>query len=223
MAGHSITRQQARDIDAYAINQLGIPGIVLMENAGRNLARRIASLLINDHGSVAIVAGSGNNGGDGFVAARHLVNMGVEATTFIVLPVGKIKGDALTNLDIIRKLGHDICDLSEDPSSLAAQLGGFGLVVDAIGGTGITGSLRGGMEESVKQINYSGRKVIAVDIPTGLDCDTGEADGAVIRAEMTVTFIARKKGFDAPGASEYTGEVVVSDIGIDPAAVSSML
>lgn len=120
-------------------------------------------------------------------------------------------------------MGHDVFDISAAPSGLAAKLGGYSLIVDAIGGTGVSGALHGYMADAVRQINYSGRTIVSIDMPTGLDCDTGKAEGPVVKAAMTVTFIAVKIGFCQPGASEYTGEVVVADIGIGSDVIASTL
>lgn len=187
-----------------------------MENAGRCAADVIEEFLHTMKGqSAAIVAGAGNNGGDGFVIARHLSMRGGKAVTFIVVASEKISGDAKINLDIIRNLGCDIREVTgRRLGDLATQLRQFDLIVDAVGGTGIRGALRADPALAVEQINAAGKPVIAIDIPTGLDCDTGEASGPAVRAAMTVTMLARKKGFDAPGAKAYTGEVRVVDIGI---------
>jgi len=214
----SLTREEVRQIDCCAIEMLGVPGVVLMENAGRQVANAAEEMLAGAAGrSVAVVAGAGNNGGDGFVAARHLLLRGVRVVTFLVAAPEKIAGDARVNLDILRNMDADVREVGEDElDRLADELGGFALVVDAVGGTGIRGALRGAAGEAVEQINAAGRAVLAIDIPTGLDCDTGEAPGPAVRAKMTITFVARKKGFDAPGASAFTGEVRAADIGIDP-------
>ena len=231
-----LSRDEGRGIDRCAIQTMGVPGVVLMENAGRNAADAIEEFLAGAAGPdlprrgpprrgstrasqssirIAVIAGPGNNGGDGFVIARHLAMRGAEVVTFLVAPQEKIAGDAAVNLNVIRKLGHDIrCVSPADLEDLSRSLRGFDLLIDAVGGTGIRGALRGPAAEAVRQINAAGRPVVAVDIPTGLDCDTGEAAGPAIRAAMTVTFLARKKGFDAPGSSEYTGQVRVVDIGI---------
>lgn len=216
---HSLTREQVRAIDRYAIEQLGVSGVVLMENAGRNAADAIEGYLqATGLRRVAVVAGAGNNGGDGYVIARHLANRGWDVATFLVAPEGKITGDAKINLDILRQLKHDVRCV-KNVGALAQRLGGYDLVVDAVGGTGIRGALREDLAMAVEQINVAGKPVIAVDIPTGLDCDTGEAPGPCVRAVMTVTFVARKKGFDTPASEAYTGEVRVADIGIDGEAV----
>jgi len=216
----SLLREDVRRIDRYAIETLGVPGVVLMENAGRNAADAIAEFLGGTAGKrVAVVSGAGNNGGDGFVVARHLARRGADVVTFLVAPEEKIAGDAAVNLKILRALGVEV----RRAENLSAELRRFDAVIDAVGGTGIRGPLRGEAAEAVEQINAAGRPVVALDIPTGLDCDTGEAPGPVVRAAMTVTFVARKKGFDAPGSAVYTGAVRVSDIGIPAERVREML
>jgi len=224
-AMNSLTRDEVRAIDRAAIETLGIPGVILMENAGRNCADAIEEFLGTAAGrSVAVVAGGGNNGGDGYVIARHLAMRGANVVTFITCPPEKISGDAAANLRAIEALRHDVRRLEgEEPGDLAKALAQFDVVVDAVGGTGIRGALRGDAAIAVQQINASGRPVVAVDIPTGLDCDTGSADGPAVRAEMTVTFVAPKKGFDSPGARQYTGTVVVAHIGIPADLVAEIL
>jgi NAD(P)H-hydrate epimerase len=216
----SLTRNQTRAIDRFAIERLGVPGVVLMENAGRLCADAVGDFLHGPAGrKVAICAGGGNNGGDGFVMARHLSMRGAEVAIFLLSPAEKLSGDAEINYRIARNLGLDIREVG--PAGLAGlskDLSGFDVVVDAIGGTGICGALRGDIALAVEQINAAARPVVAVDIPTGLDCDTGKADGPAVRAKLTVTMVARKKGFDAPESAEFTGEVRVVDIGI-PAEV----
>ena len=213
----SLSRDEVRSIDRCAIDRLQVPGVVLMENAGRNAADAIEAFLGGAAGrSVAVVAGAGNNGGDGYVIARHLAMRGGRVATFLVAPPDRISGDARINLDIIRCLDHDVrpCADAAQIQRLDEMLGGFDLIVDAVGGTGIRGAVRGDLATVIDKINAAGKPVVAVDIPTGLDCDTGRAEGPVVRAAMTVTFVARKKGFDAPAAAQYTGEVVVADIGV---------
>jgi NAD(P)H-hydrate epimerase len=224
----ALSRDEVRAIDRIAVERLGINGLVLMENAGRQVADAAVRMIgeaagkpANDFSesmagkSVAVVAGAGNNGGDGFVAARHLAIRGAKTITFLISPESKIAGDAAENLKIIRKMGLRVRQLiPASLAELAGELRKHDLVIDAIGGTGISGPLRGDLAAAVEQVNLSGRAVLAVDIPTGLDCDTGEAPGPTIRAALTVTMAARKKGFDAPGAQDYIGEVIVADIGV---------
>lgn len=219
-----LSRDEVRRVDRYAIEKLGIPGVVLMENAGRGAAEAIAELVGGAAGRKAgIVAGAGNNAGDGFVIARHLLRMGAEVSVFLLKDPSQFTGDARTNYDVIRRLGVPLVALdAAGLAVLADRLKGFDVVVDAIGGTGIQGPLRGEFAQAVEQINAAGRLVVAVDIPTGLDCDTGRPMGPTIRAKLTVTFVARKKGFDASGATEYTGQVRVADIGIPAKMVADL-
>jgi hydroxyethylthiazole kinase-like uncharacterized protein yjeF len=225
----SLTRLEVRQIDKTAIESLGVAGVVLMENAGRGAADAIENFCrqrkITKDMPVAIVAGCGNNGGDGFVIARHLSLKGQAVRTYVLCRPEKLTAenftpDAFANLKIIQALRLDVCCLDDrEISHLANWLSPAGLVVDAIGGTGIVGPLAGLAARAVDQINSSGKSVVAIDIPTGLDCDTGQACGSAVRAELTVTFVARKVGFDQPGAAEYTGMVVTADIGIPPEAI----
>lgn len=212
----SLTREQVRRLDRRAIETWGVSGLVLMENAGRQAADAFEGYMGGAASKrVAVVAGAGNNGGDGFVIARHLHLRGAEVAVFIVANRAKLTADAGANLAILERLGLDVRDCAgSELDELAGELGAFDLVVDAVGGTGITGPLRGVAATAVRQINASLRPVVAVDIPTGLDCDSGQAHDPTVRAQLTVTFAARKVGFDAPGAADYTGRVVVADIGV---------
>ncbi|MHC4716392.1 MAG: NAD(P)H-hydrate epimerase, partial [Planctomycetota bacterium] len=173
----SLSRRQVRDVDRRAIEQWGVPGVVLMENAGRGAADAIEEFLGGVEGtSGAVVAGGGNNGGDGFVIARHLTLRGATCVVFLVADPESLRGDAATNYAVLPHVNVEVRRVTGDRvASLSASLAGFGLVVDAVGGTGISGPLRGDAAAVVGQINAAGRPVVAVDSPTGLDCDTGEA------------------------------------------------
>ncbi len=219
-----LSRQEVRQLDQFAIDTVGISGAVLMENAGRAITDEISRHLSGlDGKSVGIVAGHGNNGGDGFVVARHIIIRGGKATVFLVAPEQKIAGDAATNLAVFRALGGIICDATGDRlKCLGEALSSFDLLVDAIGGTGITGPLRGDLAGAVRRINSAAKPIVAIDIPTGLDCDTGQATDPTVQAAMTVTMVARKLGFDQPGASDFTGEVRVVDVGVPVETVISL-
>lgn len=219
----ALSRDEVRRVDRWAVEVLGLPGLVLMENAGRQVADAACELLDGRRpGRVAVVAGAGNNGGDGFVAARHLGLRGLEVVTFLLAPPEKVAGDARVNLDALRNLQADVLAIGPgELPGLANALKEFDVVVDALGGTGIRGALQGQIAVAVQAVNAASRPVVAVDIPTGLDCDSGQAAGPAIRAAVTVTFVAPKKGFAAPGASAYTGRVVVADIGVPPPASPS--
>jgi len=212
----ALSRRQVRELDRLAIEQWGVPGVVLMENAGRNVADAIEEFLGGASGKrVAVVAGCGNNGGDGFVVARHLHVRGATPVVFLVGDPAGMARDAAVNFAILPHLNVEVRQRrGEATAKLAAELGEFDLVVDALGGTGIRGALRGDAASAVEHVNAADRPVVAVDIPTGLDCDTGQAPHPTVRADLTVTFLARKLGFDAPQAGEYTGRVVVADIGV---------
>lgn len=217
-----MTRNEVRAFDAWAINELGIAGVVLMENAGRSCAELVKKELAGIDGSkVCIFCGTGNNGGDGFVIARHLLNDKIEVRIAICGDPAKIKGDAKINLDLLRNLGQSVEHLDLTLADLDNQVTRIAknckLIVDAIFGTGLQGELRADYIKLIESINAQGRPIIAVDIPSGLDCDTGRSLGAAIEAKSTVTFVAVKKGFaDNPESSRYTGDIYVASIGVEP-------
>ena len=214
-----LSREQVRACDEAALERLGICGLVLMENAGLRAAEHVLRLL-DEKGSsgVCIVAGLGNNGGDGFVVARQLCNAGVRVAVVVCGARERIKGDALANLAIVERMPVAIRCVSEADGAAAAITEcskGAAVVVDAMLGTGTSGEAREPMRTAIETINGLGKTVVALDIPSGLDCDTGEPMGATVRADSTVTFAAMKKGFGQPGAAEFTGAVTVASIGID--------
>ncbi len=222
-----MSRDEVRAFDTWAINTLGIPGVVLMENAGRSCAELIKDELSGRAGAkVCIFCGTGNNGGDGYVIARHLLNAGFEVTVVICGDREKIRGDAKINLEILERLGQPIQQLDMDQADLPAKVealaGRADMIVDAIFGTGLSGRLGDNYKRLIDGINSQRRAVLAVDIPSGLDCDTGEPLGAAIKAAYTVTFAAVKKGFTVAGsAADCTGEIFVASIGAEPPRGSS--
>ncbi|MHC4623201.1 MAG: NAD(P)H-hydrate epimerase [Planctomycetota bacterium] len=216
-----MSRAEVRAIDSWAINEVGVPGVVLMENAGRSCAELIREKLAGAaHPKVCIFCGTGNNGGDGYVIARHLLNSRFEVVVVICGDRGKIKGDAKANLDILEKLGQPVAGLDLSGDDIRGRVEAFSegadMIVDGLFGTGLSGELREEYRELIENINGRNRPIVAVDIPSGLDCDTGEPLGAAVRARWTVTFVAVKKGFAVAGAGEYTGEVFVASIGVEP-------
>ncbi len=217
-----MSREEVRAVDRWAIDQVGASGVVLMENAGRScaeLAREKLQGVIEPR--VCIFCGTGNNGGDGYVIARHLINAGLKAEVVVCGDRARIRGDAKINLDILEQLGHTAQPLDpggpEVAASVQAWAGKASMIVDALFGTGLQGRLREGYHGLVDAVNALGIPILSVDIPSGLDCDTGEPLGTAIRATYTVTFVAVKKGFVAcPMARRYTGELYVASIGVEP-------
>jgi len=214
-----MTRDEVRAFDAWAINTLCIPGVVLMENAGRSCAELIKDKLKEKaNPKVCIFCGTGNNGGDGYVIARHLINSGFAVTVVVCGDRGKIKGDAKINLDILEHMGKAIESFDLTGGKIREQVETFcseaDMLVDSLFGTGLNGQIRGDYKELIESLNDCRCPILAVDIPSGLDCDTGEPLGAAIRADATVTFVALKKGFTSQAACAYTGEIFIASIGI---------
>ena len=205
-----LTRSQVRQVDKRAFDQYHIPGIVLMENAARAAADVACAweLLGRRPGNVLILCGGGNNGGDGLAVARHLHNRG--SNVFIALTIDPITfhGDALLNWIIISAM--KIPAQPFEPSMLNEWPG---LIIDAIFGTGLSEPVRDPYPAIFAAINSSGIPVLAVDLPSGLDCDTGRPLGACIKATATLTLVAPKIGFSEPDAKQFLGDVVVGDIG----------
>ena len=219
-----MTKEQVRAVDSWAINTLGIPGVVLMENAGRSCAELIKDKLKDiTHPKVCIFCGTGNNGGDGYVIARHLLNSSFEVVVVICGNRHKVKGDAKINLDILESLGQPIEQLNlgdgDVPARVKTFAGDADMVVDGLFGTGLGGQLSDEYKQLIETINACNCPILAVDIPSGLDCDSGSAFGglgAAIRASYTVTFVAVKKGFASGSAAQYTGDIFVASIGVEP-------
>jgi hydroxyethylthiazole kinase-like uncharacterized protein yjeF len=211
-----VTPQQMQEIDRTAMEQYGIPGMVLMENAGRSVADQVLRLSGRQTPVVVLFAGKGNNGGDAMVAARHLFNGGASVKVFLVGSAEDVKGDSLANMDILARMGIPVVQIKgEDQVTSAAEaLERAQVVVDGIFGTGLRGEVGGIAADVIEMINKSGLPVVAIDIPSGIDGCTGQVLGKCIRADVTVTFGYAKVGlFQYPGAG-YTGKVVVSDISI---------
>jgi NAD(P)H-hydrate epimerase len=216
-----MNRAEVRAVDSWAIKEMGIPGVVLMENAGRSCAELIREKLARvANPKVCIFCGTGNNGGDGYVIARHLLSSGFQVVMVICGDRSRIKGDAKTNLDILEKLGQPVAQLDLSGGDIEGRVEalseGADMIVDGLFGTGLSGELRAEHRELVESINARNCPILAVDIPSGLDCDTGEPLGAAVRATYTVSFVAAKSGFAAEGAKQYTGDVLVASIGVEP-------
>lgn len=210
----TLSRYEIRELDRRAIEEFDVPGIVLMENAGRGVVDFFLSL--NLKGPVVICCGKGNNGGDGFVVARHLDNHDIPVSVLLFAPSEDLRGDAEINYNILVKSGVYIVDCSDRQyqERFMNELSRAEWVIDALLGTGLSGEVKAPYDHIIEIINHSSKKIIAIDIPSGLDCDTGKPLGKTIKANYTVTFAALKKGFVLSEAKEYIGTVHLVDIGV---------
>ncbi|OGW50366.1 MAG: hypothetical protein A2078_12860 [Nitrospirae bacterium GWC2_57_9] len=212
------TAQEMKNIDRRAIRQFGIPGPVLMENAAAGIMVEMERFFDGLGGSrVAIVCGKGNNGGDGLALARRLSIRGVPVRVALLAPFSAVEGEAKVNLSILRKMDVDIVQ-NASQETLAAILSWCDIVVDALLGVGLSSPLKGLYARAVDMINASGSPVVAVDIPTGIDADTGAVMGRAVKADLTVTMALLKRGLLLHPGADFVGAVRVVDIGI-PAEV----
>ncbi len=206
----AVSVAQMREADRRCIEELGIPGAVLMENAGAAVYRELRP------GPVGVVCGKGNNGGDGFVVARRALAAGRATSVVLLADPDEIKGDAALHMHTYQRLGGIITIARNEPALAAAYaaLVHCHTLVDAILGTGVRGEVRGFLYEAITTwpLIYT----VAVDVPSGMDADTGTSSGCCIRADVTVTFQFPKRGFENPAAAPYLGRLEVADIGIPP-------
>ncbi|MFO0693513.1 MAG: NAD(P)H-hydrate dehydratase [Polyangiales bacterium] len=211
-----LTRDEARSMDRDAVERLGLPSLVLMENAGRGAAEAILEHFPDRLRHVVCIGGAGQNGGDAWVVARHLANAGVRTTSFLVgASVDEVKGDARINLDALRRSGLVFAEVRDAAfSTLRAKLGHCTLVVDGLFGTGLSRELGGVHADAVRAIVESQATVVALDLPSGIDSDTGAVLGRAVRAQLTVTFGGAKRGLHAFPGAEHAGKVVVASIGV---------
>jgi ADP-dependent NAD(P)H-hydrate dehydratase / NAD(P)H-hydrate epimerase len=193
-----------RAVDRWAIEEQGVPSLELMEAAGASVAEAVAGLA--PEGPVRVVCGKGNNGGDGFVAARVLAALGFEVEALLLWPGEELRGDAAVNF---KRFGGELVE-----GDLAARLAGSGAVVDAIFGTGFSGAPREPAAAAIAAINACGAPVVACDIASGVDASTGEVAGEAVGAEVTVSFHAAKLGQRVAPGKRFTGELRVAPIGI---------
>lgn len=223
MKQYIFNREQSRRIDELAIQKYGISGLVLMENAGRGAVDVLEKIGV--HGPIAICCGRGNNGGDGFVMARHLHARGYEVTVLLFGEAAELTGDAEESFDSL--CGCDVpieefgLDYVED-DDVDKTLAGHDVVIDALLGTGARGEPRPPFDRIIDAINRQRSSVVAIDLPSGLDCDTGMAAKNTIRAAHTITFVAPKTGFYVPAAKEFVGHLHVVDLGLPPALLDEI-
>jgi ADP-dependent NAD(P)H-hydrate dehydratase / NAD(P)H-hydrate epimerase len=212
-----LNTEQMREADRRTIEDIGIPSIVLMENAGRQAVAAMEAAfeeLASSH--VAVVCGRGNNGGDGFVVARTLIQRGVDTSVFLLGSVADVRGDARTNLEVLGRIGMTVVEITDaqEWELHFGELSECDLVVDAILGTGVHGRLSGLLETVVADLNTLGVPIVSIDLPTGVSADTPALDGPAVEASMTVTLAAPKIPLIFPPADSHAGDLVIADIGI---------
>lgn len=214
----------SRELDRLATAQYGIPSLLLMENAGRSIAEYAAEIAFADEKikpTMLVMAGPGNNGGDGFVTARHLANVGAQVGVLIAREEGQYTGDAGLNLAILKKMGVPVRVFNpEKPRAalalLPANLSKPRLILDALLGTGFEGEIRepiGGMIRLCNEMGDAGSLILSVDVPSGLDAETGEAGELCVEADGTICLGAFKMGALTESGRPYCGELVAGDIG----------
>ena len=223
-----LSRAQMRAFDAHAIGACRDPSVVLMENAGRGAADAIEREFLDGCARgrrVVVVCGAGNNGGDGLVVARHLALRGADVETWLVGSSDRTKGDSRANLDALRGVGGVVREIAADVQPLRnalSVLSGASVIVDALFGTGLDRHLAGVHVEVVTAMNEAAAPKASLDIPSGLDADTGLPLGAAVRAQLTITFAHYKLGLLTPGGAHYAGRLIVADIGV-PASLASVV
>ncbi len=209
-----LTAKTAKDIDKKMREVFGISTLVLMENAGRAVACEVLKML-RGRKKVAIFCGRGNNGGDGFVAARHLLASGIKPDIFLAGEIGGVENEARINLNILLKLNQKISEAKQDNLyRIKNKVLRYDLIIDALLGVGLQGQVRGLYRDLIGIINLSKARVLSVDIPSGLYATTGRVLGCCVKAARTVTFIAKKRGLIIGQGPDYCGKVVVRGLGI---------
>ncbi|MFW5921017.1 MAG: NAD(P)H-hydrate dehydratase [Polyangiales bacterium] len=210
-----LTRDAVRAVDADAIERLGLPSIVLMENAARGAVEAIAARFGDRLARVVIVGGTGQNGGDGWVIARHLHNRGFRPLALLVGDEAKVKGDARVNRDVLGALGVETRVAAKDAlDPLRDALSEATLVVDALFGTGLDRPIEGGYADAVRMLGEAGAPVVSLDLPSGIDADTGQVLGVAPSAALTTTFAAHKRGLHQHPGVDHASEVVAVSIGV---------
>jgi NAD(P)H-hydrate epimerase len=210
-----LSAEQMRAFDRHASDVLGVPSLELMENAGRGAAEGIQRLLPPNPSKpprVVVVAGAGNDGGDGFVVARRLLSAKLPVETFVALPVSKLRGDARVNYDALIEAGANVLELEADLAPLTTALQSAELLVDALFGTGLDREITGFLAQVIEVMNQASCRKVALDLPSGLHADSGRILGVCVRADHTFTFAHPKLGLCTPRGSAHAGTVEVCDI-----------
>ncbi len=205
-----LSRAEVREIDRRSIEECHLPGIVLMENAGRGATEVLLELGLSE--PAYILAGKGNNGGDGFVIARFLQLAGIRAHVLTPFQQNDVGGDALIQMNVVMVAGIPI-EFGVSATEIGDRVTSAAWIIDALLGTGARGAVREPVGSIVEVVNNSQARLTSIDVPSGLDCDTGKPLGNSVRANDTITFVAPKIGFEQTSASDYTGRVHVVGIG----------
>ena len=205
----TVSVKEMQELDRIAIEDKGVPSITLMENAGRAVGEiALTELKEIKNKKTAVFCGSGNNGGDGFVAARYLFNKGINVSVYLIGRRLDLKNDPKINVEALDNIGVEIQEISA-PVSI-----NHGLIIDAIFGIGLKGEVKEPARSIISDLNKKSVTIISVDVPSGLDADTGEILGVAVKAGITVTMQFPKQGFYKNKGPEYTGKIMVVDIGI---------
>ncbi len=218
------TALQMQELDRKTINDLGIPGIVLMENAGRGTCEQIKRHFPDVKKKIVVLCGSGNNGGDGFVIARYFYNKGFKTSVYLFSAADKVRGDAKINLQAFQQMGGQVLETTDDEQWKRAgnDIKHAGLIVDAMLGTGLSSEVRGLYKLVIEDINALPLiPVVAVDIPSGIDATTGKILGTAVKADLTCTFGLPKRGLVLFPGLFHTGNLEVIDIGIPGQLIES--
>ena len=214
-----------READRLTIEEIGVPSMVLMENAGRQVVVALEGRFSDlSERRVAVLCGRGDNGGDGFVVARTLKQRGVETEVFVIGTISDIEGDARRNLEILGQIGMPVVEIADDQSWELhySAISGFDIIVDAILGTGVKVPLVGLLQTLAADINGLAIPVVSGDLPTGLSADSHDVAGEAIEAALTVTMGAPKLPLVLPPAEIHGGDVIVADIGIPSEVISGL-
>lgn len=211
MSHRAVSSAQMLAFDRFAIEQLGVPSLILMENAGRGLAEEILRSLKNKR-NVLIVCGTGNNGGDGLVSARHLLVAGIEPKVFLVGKEKDLKKDPEVNFEILKKLGIKIFVYKKLEFQRAVKKSD--VIVDALFGVGLNRNIGEPFCGVIEVLNRSKKKIISADVPSGLDATSGKIHGVCVKAHKTVAFSFAKKGFYKNHGPKVTGKVSVVSLGV---------
>lgn len=209
-----ISIREAKELDLKAQKKFGMPVLLLMENAGRAVFEESVKVAKKKN-NVVVFCGKGNNGGDGFAACRHFLTYGLFPEIFLVGKACEVYNEAKVNLDILKRMKQKIFEIDEgNLDFVRKRVLGADFIIDALLGVGLLGDVRGVYRDLINMINSSSAYVLSVDIPSGLDANTGRVLGCCVKANKTVTFVAKKLGMAAGEGAQYCGRIAVKDLGL---------